>query len=579
MKLTRIDVTNAIGCRRFIADLPGSVAIIAGPNGAGKTSLLQSIRLALTGEMPRVSLKKDAHQLVSDGAKTGTISIGWADGGFTGVALPDCKLIEGNHLDHPAAPFVTDMHRFSSLDDKERRSFLFALTGTKTSADDVQKRLLDRGADPKKIDAVLPLLRSGFPAAHKEAAGKATEAKGAWRAITGETYGAKKAEGWTAPNAPNAPDIPDGDGITKLRAEIDRLDADLEAESRALGAANHAREQAAQHEAKAAGWRQQAGQIERLTLKLEADTKSRDDIKATVEDARRHAQAKKSQPCPECGAALIVGSDGKIVHFVREPGDDTGAEAAERLAEYERSLTMAENAVKNTERDLDAAKAAQASLYELEQSRSPLPKEEDLEARRTLIADIKDRRTAVQKKIADAEAASRAQAEAERKTADAGRHHADVVAWDLIAAALAPDGIPGELLAQALDPINKLLAQSAADTGWLPVTIDADMAIRYGTRPIALCSESEVWRIDAMLTAAIAVLSGLKLALLDRFDVLDIPARRQAIDWFDTMAEAGEIHTLIVGATLKQAPTGLSNNFDAFWIEGGALQVQLAEAA
>ncbi len=125
---------------------------------------------------------------------------------------------------------------------------------------------------------------------------------------------------------------------------------------------------------------------------------------------------------------------------------------------------------------------------------------------------------------------------AEGKTKKAAEHHADVVGWTLIADKLAPDGIPGELLAQALKPINDALAQSAADTGWQAVTIDAEMAIRTGGRPYALLSESEQWRTDAMLTIAIAQLLGIKLALFDRFDVLDLDGRGEALGWFDVLA-------------------------------------------
>ena len=130
--------------------------------------------------------------------------------------------------------------------------------------------------------------------------------------------------------------------------------------------------------------------------------------------------------------------------------------------------------------------------------------------------------------------ALKAQADAaEKKTADAARHHADVVAWDGIGEALAPSGIPSEILAEALDPINTRLQQSAADAEWLTVGINSDMSVTCGDRPYALLSESEQWRADAMLAEAISHVSGLRLLVLDRFDVLDLKGREDLLAWLD----------------------------------------------
>ena len=50
MKITRLEITNTLGVRRFAADLSAPLQLIAGRNGAGKSSLLQAVRMALTGE-------------------------------------------------------------------------------------------------------------------------------------------------------------------------------------------------------------------------------------------------------------------------------------------------------------------------------------------------------------------------------------------------------------------------------------------------------------------------------------------------------------------------------------------------
>lgn len=78
--------------------------------------------------------------------------------------------------------------------------------------------------------------------------------------------------------------------------------------------------------------------------------------------------------------------------------------------------------------------------------------------------------------------------EAEAKTTKAAEHHASLQAWNKIASALAPDGIPYEMLHAALDPINARLAESATTTGWKSVIINPDMPISFEERPYGLSS-------------------------------------------------------------------------------------------
>lgn len=144
-----------------------------------------------------------------------------------------------------------------------------------------------------------------------------------------------------------------------------------------------------------------------------------------------------------------------------------------------------------------------------------------------------------QEQVADPEAARRlveylldahgAIAGHDAAIANAAQHHADVVAWSLIAEALAPTGIPAEILAGALDPFNELLAAQAAVATWQAVVITPEIDITYGGRLYGLLSESEKWRADTLLAIAIARLSGIRLVLLDRFDVLQPTARPQAL--------------------------------------------------
>lgn len=172
-------------------------------------------------------------------------------------------------------------------------------------------------------------------------------------------------------------------------------------------------------------------------------------------------------------------------------------------------------------------------------------------------------------------------ANAEKKAAQAAQFHEDVKAWTLIAAALAPDGIPGEILAGALKPINDSLAKLSTIAGWPAVSIGPDMAITAAGRLYTLLSESERWRCDALIGLAIAIASGLRLVVLDRFDVLITKARSQLLALLLSLAKSGEIETAIICGSLKEKPAKLPAEFNAVWIENGVAgeDVQLQQAS
>lgn len=201
MKLTHINIRNFLGARHIDVALSRPVAIFCGPNGAGKSSVRDGIALALTSDLGRVPLKKSAGQLVTEGASSALIEVSIEDAGdpafvsITAAGKMNAKFAPALDM----LPFVLDAQRFARMSLDERKAFLFGLLGLESYGHAVVKRLAARGLDMKKAERLVPLLRAGFDAAAKEAKSKATESKGSWRALTGETYGSEKAKTWAAP--------------------------------------------------------------------------------------------------------------------------------------------------------------------------------------------------------------------------------------------------------------------------------------------------------------------------------------------------------------------------------------------
>ena len=198
MKITSIKTANFLGASNVDLKITKPICLVSGKNHSGKSSVQEAVRMALTGESVRVSLKKDYGRLITEGQTVG-YAVVEHDGQQSAITLPAGAHEHTGNARLPAIlPYVLDAQRFASLSANDRRTFLFGLMGLRTDGQEVIPRLMDKGCDAGKIDQIAPHLRAGFEAAHKEAQSQARDAKSAWRAVTGETYGSVKAATWKA---------------------------------------------------------------------------------------------------------------------------------------------------------------------------------------------------------------------------------------------------------------------------------------------------------------------------------------------------------------------------------------------
>lgn len=565
MKIISITASNYIGAQAIDLSLKKPVTLVCGKNASGKSSLRDGIRHALVGEPTRVGLKKDYGHLLTDGATAGSIVLD-TDMGKASVVLPAGK--QKADFDVPEAlPYVLDAQRFSRLDPNERRAFLFGLFGLSATGDAVRTALAERGCDQAKIESIMPLLRAGFAAACDEARAKARDAKVQWRGVTGETYGSQKAQTWRA----TKPSF-DATKLKHARAVVEESDRSLAENNAKLGALMEQQRAQSERTAKLAGLRQRAAQYARFNDKLAVDEASLAEWEATV--AKTQAAASgipdvKPLTCPECGCAVVF-KDGSLAHYVA-PEKIADKEAAEKLPSYIQARDLLKRSVANDIAQRDDADAAAKAIAEIEDDKTPPVTDDEIVAIRAHIDGIKKSRAAA---AADIETLTRIEREmqsADARTARAAEHHAEVDAWERIADALAPDGIPGQILQSALGPINALIDESAQFCGWLPIRIDPDMNIISGERDYRMLSESEQYRADAMIAEAVSHISGAKLLVLDRVDVLDPAGRADLLAWLAQWAEDGDIDSAILFATLKERPLIQDDLVDAVWLENGII--------
>lgn len=564
MKITHLAIQNVLGIREAQVPLQTPVTLFAGHNRNGKTSVAEAVRMALAGDASArgVALKKDLQALVHEGAKAGSCEV-TVDGKPVFVMLPTGKMTPPTEWVAPAAlPYVLDAPRFSSLEPNQRRAFLFQLMGLRITPEVVLERLTKRGVDGEKAKLVLPFLRAGFAEACKEAKTKGTEAKGAWRALTGETYGAVKAAAWTA----SKPEV-DAKEADAAAARIEELDGQIATANQELGRLQGAVSAQRQRQQRVQELQAKVETKPRVKAKLTKDEGELADWQEKVARAEGSAPALKRMPCPCCSAMLVL-ADGKLA----EAGEEVENPDAGKLAEYTKARDLMNSAVANGRRDLAAIEAAEAQLADLQEDEGEAPKSTEVDAAQLKVHELRQQRGTAASLLEKIRHDQRAAAAADQATKLAAEHHATVQAWDAIAEALAPDGIPGDMLNEALEPFNARLKQTALDTEWDVVSVGGDMGIHAG-RPYHLLSESEKWRTDAMLAEAISYLSGVKLLLLDRFDVLDLKGRDDLLTWLDILATNGEIDTVLIFGTLKQPPTGLPATATPVWIEAGVAQL------
>lgn len=573
MRITKIEAANVAGLARADINLNTGALLVAGANMSGKSSLRDAISMALIGQPARVSKKKDLDQMVHDGAKKGRATVYSGEEVLGQFTLPKGEFAGPEIKNAEYLPLVIDPAKFAAMSSDERRTALFKITGCGAGMKAIEPLLAKRSLDMALFDEVKPMLRSGFPAAEKFAQDKAREAKGAWKATTGETWGSDKADGWEM-ELP-AVTLPTAEEIEQARAAVTKTESDIARGNEHKGMLL---EQKRQHEGSAqriAELREKAEGLDRAKAKLVVDekdlatwSKKAADLSVQLNSAKAAAAGCE---CPSCGAMLRIEGATLVPHSLEGARVGNITELQAELKKATDARDMLDRARSNDLSTIAAAEQAQADLATAEQAGTydPAALEKTADALTML-----QQRLASEKAKAEALADLRAQADsAAGVTAKAGELHAEIAAWLDIADAMSPEGIPAELLAQALAPINQSLQVLAGMAGWPLVEISRDIDVTSQSRPYALISESEKWRADTLLALAIAQITELRLVVLDRFDVLEPKARGQLIGLVHQLVSMESIDTVIMLGTLKEKPGALPDGFTAAWINNCIVEV------
>jgi hypothetical protein len=596
MRFNHIKISNIFGARHIDMEFTTPITLFCGPNGACKSSIQEGVRMAFSGDTTRVNLKRDYPLIVTEGAKSGGVRV-TTDEGFASIAMPKGLHALGDGLEKglpDALPYVLNAQQFAGMKEDDRRTFLFGLTNSQVTVESLKRMLKEAECDDARVAQVLPLLKSiiGFPAAEKFAAGKATEAKGAWQQVTGEKYGSVKGESWEA----EKPTF-DVDALEYWQEEVTHRREDLNKASQALGSLKTMHSQAATEAGRRELLTNRAGRIEELTIIVNKETSSLVDLEEKVKELEAMAgEAPKVGIEHDFARAIefaldALGDDQRAsvmatVEKLKVPFNayvaknglpsNSGDEAArDALPEARAKVTAKKNAVQTNARALKECETAAAQLADMGEIETVT--DEALTEGEAIITKLQAHLDEASTELAKIATVRDAADGAEQKTKDAKAAHVEATEWTKLAKALGADGIPAQILANALKPINTELRKSSLATGWRQAAINADMSITAEGRIYSLLCESEKWRVDAMIAEAISGISGIGVLMLDRVDVLEPKARPELIRWLHSRANEGAINTAILCATLKERPRGMPPTIQAVWLEEGQVADQ-AEA-
>ncbi|MGZ8220007.1 MAG: AAA family ATPase [Methylobacter sp.] len=554
--MKQILINNLVGIKH--ADITLSpVTMLCGDNGAGKSSIGAAIRMALTGDVERITLKKNIAELAHNRAKDygSKVTMGEAEYSFG-------KMYGNKHLpssaDRRLYEIVTGATKLAEASSDYLQKLIIDLSGISLTADEVKKRL--SGHDQGNVDRLLPFIRKSFDEAETEAKKQATGARAVWKSVTGETYGENKAADWKA-------EQPETDTARRdeLVAELDFISTQIAQLKTLKTEQETTNNELSKRIAKRDGHKANADKLTEYQDLLNAAELALDEHKASIERLEGLASGTPEPikyPCPCCDKALMW-HNGKLEAWSHE-GKAPDLEAKTALKALIESLDSRIANVNRRKKDVETANTDKLFADELDREigdQVPF----DISDIAKQLNDKQRTYTDLNAELTNINVAINKAAGAEAKTITAQTHHKDVLAWSKLAEEMALDGLRKQLISMAVGKINDVLNSFS---GVPLVRIGNDMKVTLDDRSYYLLSESEQWRVNTILSLSIAIISDLKFSVIDRFDVLHVSSRPSFLRLFAELTNSGRMNTIILCATLKESPK-LPEPFSVYWIENG----------
>ena len=520
-------IVNLLGMKDAKLALEGIVEAV-GSNASGKTSLATCAQALLAHEanplgVPATQSKRVySHDGDPDGYAT-LLGAEWRP-------AKDGLTIRPANAERPSHPGAVGLIDFTArLGEKTRLASLeeALLPDPETIIDQVDAKLREYLPD-NDLKGVLTMIRQqGFEAAAATYAERGRAAKRQWETITGKRYGVRLAADWRPDNW-----TADMDTMTAGQAQettaaarealgaLHKVQAVSVAEVEAAQAAVASMPALRQVEDDAAA-RNNGYNAELAALPLD---KLRADFRQAERDLagwRKQDVAIGALLCPVCGGELAVGPDGSLEVVLIENEEKRRKEAQAKVGKLEVKLANKAEALEEVEQRVKRIQELiTRGTVLFEDARTALAVAKRQSAQADAVVDTEQRRADLAEAEQTAEDAKVAE-EMVSAEAKAGKLTTTIARYGEVSRAIGEKGVRRELIAAQLRRVNAGLAVIQSETGWPVVSIDDKGLVRWGERPVAMCSESERWRAQAAIQLTIAALTGSKAVVLDRADLLD----------------------------------------------------------
>ena len=526
--LKGLKITNFMGIAEAEIDFTAPLNIFAGVNEAGKSSIRDALLWGFTGQARDLKTHADQASLIREGAKLTEVSIFLSDGhAFTRrKTAKTAATVLGDIPDIGLNPAILfDPYVILAMPEKDRRELLFkVIPGLNPTEDNIYTRIVRQPAveaifpqedDKEALESLVAIkeiakmaVSHGFPGAEKETVIKRREAK-----RVRDTYKDAVEPEKTLTIDGKEYDIPTLN-LPAIEATLKDLGKGKDDLLRQKGAGEARAKRIATVQA-------QLEKIGTITLPPADDfvrqlcqdlQDGQNAMTVIMEELKNSTVAEQFFPgtcpaitleimaCPKAG--IRVGNTSPAVGVIdslnqnRQGLNKTLDEISDKLSvakwqveEYQTAVAKKENLEAELTR-LQAEPEAGADL------------DAEIAARQQRI----DRGHAFDRAIYDYNLALGRYQDTQTKLAAAEQ---EVIIYDALAKALAPDGIPSQMIAEALDGINELLDEAA--THLFPgryLHLTGELEIVLQNSPYVTLSKSAKYRVGVAFQYALARLTG-----------------------------------------------------------------------
>ena len=547
MKIQSIDIRQFLALEHVTLDLQAPINIIAGANEAGKSSIRDAVQWCLTGQARGLKTHQDQAYLIREGAKAAEVTITLADGRTIArkkTPKTPASVIGPVPDDQVMASILSDPMTFLSMEDKARREVLFGLLpGLSPSAEAIYNRFNLSSYD---LGSTIPMdlaklaASQGFKTAETEAITRRRIAKRVRDEAQVQEPETKATIGGVLRILPDIQTADVEAGLSALRAERDKLHqkrGKMEAQADKLP---ELEQELAEMVSNPVDPPDPDRPVEDFVKALEINRGVLEKCRAKVAAMTDGADPQNFPAlcpafnigCPSAGKEAVKGTKPKDV----DPMALSLAQA--NLAEQEREVGL-------IEADLAAARMAQATYDDYCKQRQALAdkivKIKEAQGQAQDSASIDEQITALDQRMRTGYELLDAVREfwrkkeaAETAAAKIAQAEKEIALYDALAKALAPDGIPSQLIAEALEPFNKRLYLASSylfpEYEDCPLVLTQNLEV-YRSSPYACLSKSARYRAGICFQVVLAQLANARLLLIDEVDILDPQNRAQLLDF------------------------------------------------